>query len=75
MKWTFDSMEDAVADALEEEDTDEFLRRLGRIARGAAPDSAPCRTSGRPDCENVAPRRQRHPAFRKRRRLAASPGC
>lgn len=31
-----DSMEDAVADALEEEDTDEFFRRIRRIARGAA---------------------------------------
>ena len=34
-KWTFDSMEDAVADAIEEEDTDEFFRRIRRIARGA----------------------------------------
>src|SRR6476659_4527180 len=30
-----DSLEDAVADAMEAEDTDEFLRRLRRIARGA----------------------------------------
>src|SRR5437016_1461152 len=30
-----DSFEDAVADAMEAEDTDEFLRRLRRIARGA----------------------------------------
>ena len=30
-----DSMEDAVADALEADDTDEFFRRLRRIARGA----------------------------------------
>jgi hypothetical protein len=31
-----ESMDDAVADALEEEDTDEFFRRLRRIARGVA---------------------------------------
>jgi hypothetical protein len=31
-----DTFEDAVADALEEEDTDEFMRTLRRLARGAA---------------------------------------
>lgn len=32
---SFDAMEDAVADAMDAGDADEFFRRLGRIARGA----------------------------------------
>ena len=68
----FDSMEDAVADALDAEDTDEFFRRIAGAARGSAtPRGVPRRSSaGSPAAFPASP-----VSFRclRRRRSAVSP--